>query len=109
MPDDHPVLTWMAEHASTTYNLFIDLLKSKMGRHRTLDTVVVSGECHYHPSERRLSFSKEVTSLKQDGTKAFFLESKTVPLRRWWEMHQVFSLCKAFEEGVLMIDVTSKL
>ena len=80
-PDDHPVLTWLNMQASRTI-CFIDLWESKMGKHRALDTVVVSGECQYHHLERQLSFSKEVTSLKQDGTKEFVLESKTIPLRR---------------------------
>ena len=107
VPDDHPVLTWMVEHASTTYNLFHRSLEVKDGktpysRHRGREWRVSL------PPFRRLSFSKEVTSLKQDGTKAFFLESKTIPLRRSWEMHQVFSLCKVFEEEVLETDTTSK-
>ena len=37
----------------------------------------MSGECHYQLLERQSSFSEEVTSLKRDGTKAFFLESRT--------------------------------
>ena len=107
MPDDHPVLTWLVEHASTAHNLFHRSLEVK--RHGTLDTVVVSGECHSHRLEKQSGFSKEVISLKQDGTKEIPFESKTIPLRKLWEMHQVFSLCKAFEEGVQMINMTLKI
>ena len=32
IPDDHPVLTWMVEHASTTYNLFHRSLEVKDGK-----------------------------------------------------------------------------
>ena len=32
VPDDHPVLTWMVEHASTTYNLFHRSLEVKDGK-----------------------------------------------------------------------------
>ena len=32
MPDDHPVLTWLVEHASTTHNLFHRSLEVKDGR-----------------------------------------------------------------------------
>ena len=49
-----------------------------MGRHRTLDTVVASGERHYHCLEKQLSFSKEVTSLKHDGTKESFFKDNTI-------------------------------
>ena len=32
VPDDHPVLTWLVEHASTTYNLFHRSLEVKDGK-----------------------------------------------------------------------------
>ena len=32
MPDDHPVLTWSVEHASTTHNLFHRSLEIKDGK-----------------------------------------------------------------------------
>ena len=109
VPDDHPVLTWLVEHASAAYSLVHRSLEVKDGktpysRHRGREWRV-----SLPPFGETIEFSKEVTSLKQDGTKEVFLESKTIPLRRQWEMHQVFSLCKAFEEGVLTTDMMSKL
>ena len=97
VPDDHPVLTYNTR-------------KSKMGRHRTLDTVVVSGGCQYHSLGKPLNSSKQVPSLNRDDTKGFFLGPKTIPLRKSWEMHhQVFSPCKAVVERVQKTDMMSKL
>ena len=84
---------------------FTDLLKSKMGRHRALDTVVVSEwRVSLPPFEETIEFLKRGHKVEARWHQGFFLESKTIPLRKSWEMHQVFSLCKAFEEGAQTTD-----
>lgn len=38
VPDDHPVLTWLVEHASATYNLFHRSLELRDGRDSIFQT-----------------------------------------------------------------------
>ena len=109
MPDDHPVLTWMVEHASTTYNLFHRSFEVKDGktpysRHRGCEWRV-----SLPPFGETIEFLKGGHKFEARWHQGIFLESKTIPLRKSWEMRQVFSLCKAFEEGAPMTDTTSKL
>ena len=82
VPDDHPVLTWLVEHASTTYNLFHRSLEVKDGktpysRHRGREWRV-----SLPPFGETIEFLKRGHKFEQRWHQGVFWESKTIPLKR---------------------------
>ena len=103
--DDSVILTWLVEHAGTLRNLFHRSGEMKDGktpysRHRGREWRV-----SIPPFGETIEFLKRGRS-SQGGSKAFFLESRTTPLRRLLEMDPVFSPYNLSEGSLEMTSTT---